>query len=132
MGLLTSLQHTILAARAHNKVVIDGVYNNIASDADNIKHFRQECLQGKEWGMDGKTLIHPNQIQTTNEIFAPSVDEMEYARRVAKCWEDAIAEQSGSGRNFTGVAVLDGMMIEELHVITARQLLEQAEKIHSM
>ncbi|KAL3766782.1 hypothetical protein ACHAWU_007445 [Discostella pseudostelligera] len=132
MGMLTSLQYTILAARAHDKIVIDGVYNNIASDADNLEHFRQECLQGKEWGMDGKTLIHPNQIQATNEIYAPSHEELEYARRVVKCWEDAIAEQSSSGRNFTGVAVLDGMMIEELHVIMARKLLEQAEKIHSM
>ena len=132
IGLQTSLQHTILAARAHNKIVIDGVYNNIASDNDNVEKFRRECLQGKELGMDGKTLIHPNQIHSTNEIFAPSNEEIDYARQVVACWEKAIADHSKSGRSFTGVAVLDGMMIEELHVDTARQLLEQAKKIHSM
>jgi citrate lyase beta subunit len=132
MGLMTSLQYTILAARAHNKLAIDGVYNNIASDAANVENFRRECLQGKEIGMDGKTLIHPKQIQAANEIFAPSDKEMKDARRVVACWESAIAEQSSSGRSFTGVAVLDGVMIEQLHVDTARKLLEQAERIQSM
>ena len=108
------------------------MYNNIASDNDNVENFRRECLQGKELGMDGKTLIHPNQIHSTNEIFAPSNEEIDYARQVVACWEKAIADHSKSGRSFTGVAVLDGMMIEELHVDTARQLLEQAKKIHSM
>lgn len=120
-GLLTSIQIAILAARAHDKIVIDGVYNNFRDEAG----FRIECLQGKEWGVDGKTLIHPNQIPATNEILAPSAKEIEYARRVVACWEE-------TGSSFTGVAVLDGMMIEQLHVDIAKRLLRQAERIDRM
>jgi len=128
-GLYTSLQTTILAARAHDKLVIDGVYNNFRDE----EGFRRECIQGKEWGMDGKTLIHPNQISATNQILAPSAEEVEYARRVVACWEEEsnTTADSKSG-SFTGVAVLDGMMIELLHVETARRLLEQAERIEWM
>ncbi|KAL7472110.1 hypothetical protein ACHAXS_012433 [Conticribra weissflogii] len=123
-GLTTSLQLTILAARAHDKLVIDGVYNHFNDD----KGFREECNQGKEWGMDGKTLIHPNQLSAANEIFAPSDEEIEYARRVLDCWEEA---SSKSNEKFTGVAVLNGLMIEELHVQSARKLLERADSISS-
>ena len=120
-GLSTSLQLAILAGRAYNKPVIDGVYNNFRDE----KGFRRECMQGKAWGFDGKTLIHPNQISATNEILAPSDEEIEYAKRVVTCWEE---NQSGN----LGVAVLDGMMIEQLHVDIAKRLLEQAERIESM
>jgi (3S)-malyl-CoA thioesterase len=119
-GLLTSLQVTILAARAHGKVVIDGVYNNFR-DADG---FYNECTQGKEWGMDGKTLIHPNQVSVTNEIFAPSDEEVDYAKRIVDCWEEATSDES-----FCGVAVLDGALIELLHVNTAKKILDTAEVI---
>lgn len=123
-GLTTSLQLTILAARAHDKLVIDGVYNHFNDD----EGFREECNQGKEWGMDGKTLIHPNQLSATNEIFAPSKEEIECARRVLNCWEEV---SSNSDEKFTGVAVLNGLMIEELHVESARKLLERANAIAS-
>ena len=119
-GLITSLQMTILAARAHCKVVIDGVYNNF-KDTDG---FHYECTQGKEWGMDGKTLIHPSQVSVTNEIFAPSEVEVNYAAKVVACWEEATR-----GANFSGVAVLDGVLIELLHVKTARKILDAAERI---
>lgn len=121
-GLVTSLQMTILAAKANGKFVIDGVYNNFR-DGDGLY---QECIQGKSWGMDGKTLIHPNQVQTANEVFAPSAKEVEYARRLIACWDDA--KNSCKGQ-FSGVAVIDGTMVEELHVKSARLLLERAEKI---
>jgi len=126
-GLSTSLQLTVLAARAHDKIVIDGVYNNFRDE----EGFRRECVQGKHLGMNGKTLIHPNQISATNEILAPSAEEIEYARRVVACWEDTTTANSESV-SFTGVAVLDGMMIEQLHVDSAKRLLEQAAKIDSM
>lgn len=119
-GLITSLQLTILAARAHGKFVIDGVYNNFR-DAEG---FYYECNQGKEWGMDGKTLIHPSQVAVTNEIFAPSNDEVNYATKVVACWEEATRQDS-----FSGVAVLDGTLIELLHVKTARKILDTSERI---
>lgn len=74
-GLATSLQLVLLAGRAYNKPVIDGVYNNFSDE----EGFRKECMQGKEFGMDGKTLIHPNQVSICNEILSPSLDEIEYA-----------------------------------------------------
>mmetsp|Transcript_34494 Transcript_34494/g.51699 ORF Transcript_34494/g.51699 Transcript_34494/m.51699 type:complete len:105 (+) Transcript_34494:303-617(+) len=89
----------------------------------------QECMQGKTWGVDGKTLIHPNQVQTASEVFAPSEDEVEHARRLIACWDDAKRSSEGE---FTGVAVLDGIMVEELHVKSARLLLARAEKITQM
>jgi len=120
-GLITSLQMTILAAKANDKVVIDGVYNNF-QDRDGL---HRECTQGKKWGMHGKTLIHPSQVKTANEVFAPSDEEVEHARRVIACWEEASKK-----KDFTGVAVLEGSgMIEELHAKSARTLLARAEKI---
>lgn len=118
-GLVTSIQYTILAARAYNKIVIDGVYNDISDE----NGFKSECQQAKAWGMDGKTLIHPKQIAWANELLGPSDEEIEYAHSVVRCWEDAVNMPS-----FTGVAVLDGkIMIEQLHVDIARRILRQAE-----
>ncbi|KAL7480704.1 hypothetical protein ACHAW6_006368 [Cyclotella cf. meneghiniana] len=122
-GLVTSLQTTILAARAYGKIVIDGVYNNF-HDASG---FHYECTQGKEWGMDGKTLIHPSQVSVTNEIFAPSDEEVDHATRVVECWSDAVNKE-----NFSGVAVLDGALIELLHVKAARKILDSAERIKAI
>jgi len=120
-GLVTSIQYTILAARAYNKIVIDGVYNDIHDE----NGFKNECQQAKAWGMDGKTLIHPKQIAWANDILGPSDEEIDYAHSVVRCWEDAVNMSS-----FTGVAVLDGkIMIEELHVDIARRILRQAEMI---
>jgi len=130
-GLMTSLQTAILAAKSHRKIVIDGVYNNFRD----FRGFRRECIQGKEWGMDGKTLIHPNQISDANEIYAPSAEEVEYARRVVACWEEEQRRRRRGGTDdvsannkFSGVAVLDGMMIEQLHVDSARRLLTSNEE----
>jgi (3S)-malyl-CoA thioesterase len=144
MRLAASLQWTVLAARAHGKVVIDGVYNDLRDEVG----FRAECDEGYEWGMDGKTLIHPMQVPWTNDIYEPDEDEIDHARRVVRCWEDAIAATAtanadattiASGarsiegsRPFTGVAVLDGAMIEQLHVDVARRLLRRADIIKSM
>ena len=85
-GLVTSIQYTILAARAYNKIVIDGVYNDIHDE----NGFKNECQQAKAWGMDGKTLIHPKQIAWANDILGPSDEEIDYAHSVVRCWEDAV------------------------------------------
>jgi len=118
-GLATSLQLVLLAGKAYNKPVIDGVYNNFSDE----EGFRDECMRGKEWGMDGKTLIHPSQVSACNKILAPSQEEIEYAKSVVACWEISPDK---------GVAVLNGMMIEQLHVETAKRLLDMVEVIESM
>ncbi len=116
--LLTGLGLCLLAARATGKVILDGVFNDI-QDAEG---FLAECRQGKEMGFDGKTLIHPSQLDPCNEVFAPSEAEVESAREVIAAFEEAERE----GR---GVVTVNGRMIENLHVDQARQTLAQAEAI---
>jgi citrate lyase subunit beta / citryl-CoA lyase len=119
--LLTGLALCLLAARATGKVILDGVYNDI-SDAEG---FLAECRQGKEMGFDGKTLIHPSQLEPCNEVFAPSPDEVQAAREIIAAFEEAERE----GR---GVVTVNGRMIENLHVDQARQTLAQAEAIDAL
>ena len=116
-----SLQLVLLAARSAGLAVVDGVFNDV-TDAEG---FRQECQQGRELGFDGKTLIHPGQVQVCNEAFAPSADQVEQSRAVIAAFEAAMAE----GR---GVATLNGRLIENLHVDTARQVLATAEAIAAL
>ncbi|TNC27323.1 HpcH/HpaI aldolase/citrate lyase family protein [Amycolatopsis alkalitolerans] len=116
--LLGGLSLCLLAARATGKVILDGVYN----DVKDVEGFEAECLQGRQFGFDGKTLIHPGQIEPCNRVFAPSAEEIEQARRVISAFEDAKAE----GR---GVATVDGRMIENLHVENAQRVLALAEAL---
>ena len=116
--LLTSLQLCMLAARAHGIVAIDGVYNAFKDD-DGL---RAECEQGRDMGFDGKTLIHPAQVETTNAAFAPSEDEVDLARRQIDAFEQAEA-------NGQGVAVVDGKIVENLHIVTAKATLAKADAI---
>ena len=110
--LLPGLGLCLLAARATGKVILDGVYNDIKDEAG----FRAECVQGREMGFDGKTLIHPSQVGPCNEVFAPDEAAVDLARRTIAAFEEAVAE----GR---GVVTLDGRMIENLHVEEARRVL---------
>ena len=110
--LLSGLGLCLLAARAAGKVILDGVYNDIKDDAG----FAAECRQGRELGFDGKTLIHPSQVDPCNAAFAPTEDEVEKAGRIIAAFEEAEAE----GR---GVVTVDGRMIENLHVEEARRVL---------
>jgi citrate lyase subunit beta/citryl-CoA lyase len=110
------LTQTVVAARAHGLGVIDGTYNGI-HDQDG---FAQACAEGRAFGFDGKTLIHPSQIEAANRIFAPSPDEIAEARRIL----DAFAQNPGSG-----VLALDGRMIERLHAEEAQRLLDLADAI---
>jgi citrate lyase subunit beta/citryl-CoA lyase len=114
--LLTGLSLALLAARATGKVIIDGVYN----DVKDTEGFLAECQQGREMGFDGKTLIHPGQVEGANEAFAPSEKAVEDARGILQAWED------GKG---SGVVTFNGRMIENLHVESAQRTLTMHEAI---
>ncbi|HRW37851.1 MAG: CoA ester lyase [Acidimicrobiales bacterium] len=116
--LLTGLGLCVLAARATGKVILDGVYNDI-KDPDG---FAAECLQGRQMGFDGKTLIHPSQIEPANETWAPTAAAVEDARALIATFEAAIAEGKG-------VVTHNGRMIENLHVDNARRILAVADAI---
>lgn len=118
LSLLTCLSMIVLAARAAGLSVIDGVF----TDLENECAFEGACQQGRELGFDGKTLVHPKQIEAANRIFAPSAKEIEMARRVIEAFSRATSEGKG-------VAVLDGKMIEALHAEEARRLVALAEEI---
>lgn len=119
--LLTSLQLCLLAARAAGIAIVDGVYNAF-KDEDGLK---AECVQGRDMGFDGKTLIHPAQVAIANEVFAPSDAEIDLARRQITAFEAAEAEGKG-------VAVVDGKIVENLHIVTARQTLAKADAIAAL
>ena len=116
--LLTSLQMCMLAARAHGVVAVAGVYNAFKDD-DGL---RAECEQGRDMGFDGKTLIHPAQVEITNAAFAPSEAEIDLARRQIAAFEQAEADGQG-------VAVVDGKIVENLHIVTAKATLAKADAI---
>ncbi len=119
--LLPHLATALVGAREADKVILDGVYNDVR-DPDG---FRAEAEQGKAFGFDGKTLIHPSQVEPTNEVWAPTADEVEFSRRVIEAFEAAEAE----GR---GVITVDGRMIENLHVDNARRVLAVADAIAAL
>ena len=117
-NLWAALSQTVIAARAHGLGVIDGTYNDI-NDATG---FADSCVQGRAFGFDGKTLIHPGQIETCNRVFAPSADEIADARRIIA----AFADNPGQG-----AIALDGRMVERLHAQDAARLLALADAIES-
>jgi citrate lyase subunit beta/citryl-CoA lyase len=116
--LLTGLGLCLLAARATGKVILDGVYNDIKDEAG----FEAECLQGRQMGFDGKTLIHPSQLEPANRIWAPTADAVEDAAALIATFDEAIA----AGK---GVVTHNGRMIENLHVENARRILAVADAI---
>jgi citrate lyase subunit beta/citryl-CoA lyase len=116
--LLPHLATALLGAREAGKAIVDGVYN----DVKDLDGFRAECVQGKELGFDGKTLIHPGQVDVANDVWAPSEDEIAQAKKVV----EAFAEAEAAGR---GVVVVDGRMVENLHRDIAERVLATAEAI---
>lgn len=110
--LLTGLSLCLLGARAAGKAVLDGVYNNVKDP----EGFLVECKQGFEMGFDGKTLIHPSQIEPCNEVWAPSADEVADSLALIETFETGLGEGKG-------VVTHNGKMIENLHVDTARRIL---------
>jgi len=116
--LLTALSLSLLAARRSGVAILDGVYNDV-TDADG---FEAECRQGRDLGFDGKTLIHPGQVDPCNRVFAPSQEEVGDARELLAAWD------AGSG---AGVVTHRGRMVENLHVETARRLIATDEAIRA-
>ena len=121
MPLMNALQRIIMAARAARIVAIDGVYNRFR-DGDGLL---TECEQGRDLGFDGKTLIHPLQIEGANRAFAPTASEIDLAQRQIEAFEHSKA----SGQ---GVAVVDGMIVENLHVVAAKRILAKAVAVAEM
>jgi citrate lyase subunit beta/citryl-CoA lyase len=118
LPLITALGLAMLAARAHGLAILDGVHLDLSDE----EGFALVCRQGRELGFDGKTLIHPNQIGPANAAFAPSAAEIEWSRRI-------IAAHAAAAAAGKGVVLVDGKLIESLHVENARRLLGLAEGI---
>ncbi|MDJ0637456.1 MAG: CoA ester lyase [Paracoccaceae bacterium] len=118
LALMTSLQMCLLAARSAGVACVDGVYNAFKDEAG----LEAECQQGLALGMDGKTLIHPAQIDIANRVFAPTEAQIDLANRQIEAFE--AAEAKGEG-----VAVVDGSIVENLHIVTARSVLAKAAAI---
>jgi len=121
LPMITSLGLGMLAARAHGLTILDGVYNDI----QDVEGFKAVCRQGVEMGFDGKTLIHPTQVEPCNEIFAPSAAELEMAGKIVVAFKSAQAEGKG-------VVTVDGRMIENLHVEQAERALALAAAIKEL
>ena len=115
---VTALSWCVLAARAHSLAIVDGVH----LDLNDTKGLEEQCRQGRTLGMDGKTLIHPKTVETANRVFAPTDEQVTHARRII----EAHAEAQRRGE---GVAVLDGQLIENLHVENAERVVALAEAI---
>jgi citrate lyase subunit beta/citryl-CoA lyase len=118
LPMITWLSITIAAGRAFGVDVIDGVFNSIGDEAG----FRAECAQGRALGMDGKTLIHPNQIAPCNEAFSPSDEEVVWARKVIEAF--ALPEHQGKG-----AISVEGRMVELLHAEMAKRTVAIADAI---
>ncbi|MEX1105215.1 MAG: CoA ester lyase [Ilumatobacteraceae bacterium] len=119
--LVPHLATALAAAREASISILDGVYN----DVKDLDGFRAECVQGAEMGFDGKTLIHPGQVDIANDVWAPGADEIAHARRVIAAFDEAVAD----GR---GVVTVDGRMIENLHVANAQHTLAVADAIAAL
>jgi citrate lyase subunit beta/citryl-CoA lyase len=115
--LLPALALSIAAARANGLLVFDGVYNDFSDSAG----FEAECRQGADFGFDGKTLIHPSQIEVCNRIFSPSPEKVAWAEKVVAAFQAPEA----AGR---GAISLDGKMIERLHLVEARRVLRAVQR----
>jgi citrate lyase subunit beta/citryl-CoA lyase len=115
------LATAVLAAHAYGIDVLDGVYNDI----HDVEGFRRECVQGRDMGFDGKSLVHPNQIAPCNAAFSPTADEIEQARRIIAVFE--LPENHAKG-----VVQLDGRMVERMHADVARRTVALADGIATL
>jgi len=114
--MMTALGLCILAARAEGLVILDGVYTDLTDEAG----YEASCRQGADLGFDGKTVIHPKQIAPANRAYAPSADAVIWSRRII----EAFAEAARDGK---GVVLVEGKLVEKLHVEDARRLIVLAE-----
>ncbi len=120
-AMLAWLSICLAAARAHGVEIVDGVYNDFGNEAG----LRAECEQGRDLGMDGKTLIHPNQVGPCNEIFAPSADEVGWARKVIAVFDEPANAAKGALQ-------IEGRMVERLHAEMARRTVAIADSIAAL
>jgi len=121
LPLLGALQWVLLAARAAGVAALDGVHLDLADDAG----FAAACAQGRALGFDGKTLIHPKQIAVANAAFAPAAGEVAQARKIIAAHREAVAAGSG-------IVVVDGRLVENLHVAAAERTLALADAIEGL
>ena len=112
---------TIVAARAYHLDILDGVYNDFRDE----RGLREECEHGRTLGMDGKTLIHPSQIAPCNEVFSPTDEEVDWSRKI-------IAAFRRPENAMKGVIVVEGRMVERLHLGMAERTVYIAESIREM
>lgn len=120
-GFLTALNLCVLAARAHGLEVIDGVHVNLEDDAG----LQRVCEQGRDLGFDGKSLIHPRQLAIANRVFTPDAGQLQRAREISAAWHEAQARG-------VAVVVVNGRLVEKLHVEEAQRELALAEAISAM
>jgi len=111
----------LLGAREAGKAILDGVYN----DVRDVAGLEAECIAGRQLGFDGKTLVHPTQVEVANRVWAPSAEQVAQAQEVVS----AFAEAEAHGR---GVVVVDGRMVENLHRDNALRTLATAEAIAAL
>ena len=118
LPMITSLGICLLVARAYNIYIIDGVYLDLQDD----EGFAYACRQGAELGFDGKTLIHPKQVEPSNTAFSPSQTDVDWSRKIIVAHEEA-------ARAGQGVVLVDGKLVENLHVESARRMVAMADRI---
>ena len=121
LPMIPSLGLCLLAARDAGLAILDGVHLDLNDD----EGFEYACQQGAELGFDGKTLIHPKTIAVANRVFSPSPMDVDWSRKIIAAHAEATAEGKG-------VAVVDGMLIEHLHVDSAKRLVAMADAIAEM
>ena len=121
LPLLTSLSLVILAARAHGRSVVDGIQSNLKD----MRTFEYSCRLGRDMGLDGKTLVHPDQLVYCNEAYTPKATEIAQAKEVISAFEKAGAEGRGN-------VVVNGRLIEQMHVVAARRMVALDEAIRKM
>ena len=121
MPFMTSLGLCLLAARSAEIAILDGVHLNLDDD----QGFMDSCIQGAEMGFDGKTLIHPKTIEAANKAFSPPAEEIEWSRKI-------IAAHGEAAKEGKGVVVVEGKLIENLHVLNAQRLVEMDKAISEM
>jgi citrate lyase subunit beta/citryl-CoA lyase len=120
-AMVPMITHCIMAAHAHGLEMLDGPY----SDFSNAQGFAEECAQGRDLGFDGKTLIHPSQIEACNAIFTPPAEEVAEARRIVAAFD--LTENAARG-----AIQLDGRMVERLHAEMAKRTIAIADAIAAM
>ena len=121
LPMITALGLCMLAGRAHGLTLLDGVYLDLADE----EGYAASCQHGLELGFDGKTLIHPKQIAPANDVFAPSDDDIAQAKKIIAAHEKATAEGQG-------VVLVDGRLVENLHVEEAKRQVQLADAIQAM